>query len=108
MNHHPTACPACDAKGDLAAGVFKADLLAVRSRQSRSVVGQHFAVTDAQGLDPALLAEGQGDEKPEFDQFRNAKVLVQLLPKRVVSDVGVPDDRAGVGQRDFFALGKFV
>lgn len=63
---------------------------------------------DAQGFDPTLLAKSQADKKAELDQFRDGEVLVKFFPKRVVGDVGIPGDRAGVGQRDFLALGKLV
>ena len=33
---------------------------------------------------------------------------MQFFPERVVGDVGIPSDRAGVSQRDFFPLGEFV
>jgi hypothetical protein len=33
-------------------------------------------VADAQGLYPALLAEGQADEEAQLDQLRLAEVLV--------------------------------
>ena len=63
---------------------------------------------DAQGFDPTLLAKRQADEKPELDQFRDGEVLMKFFPERVVGDIGIPGDRAGVGQRDFLALGKPV
>ena len=65
-------------------------------------------MADAEGFDPTLLAQGQRDEKPEFDQFGYGEVLMKLLPKRVVRDIGIPRDGAGIGQRDFFTLGKFI
>jgi hypothetical protein len=43
-------------------------------------------VTDAQCFDPALLPEGERDKKAELDQLVGGKVLMQLLPERVVSD----------------------
>ena len=63
---------------------------------------------DAEGFDPALLAEGEADKKTEFDQFRNREVAVQLRPQLVIRDVCVPNDRTGVSQRDFFPFGEFV
>jgi hypothetical protein len=33
---------------------------------------------------------------------------VQLFPQRVVRDIGVPDDCAGVGKRRLLSLAKFV
>jgi len=65
-------------------------------------------VADAEGFDPALLAQGQRDEESKFDQLGYGKVLMKLLPERVVRDIGVPSDGAGVSKRDFFPLGKFI
>ena len=59
---------------------------------------------DAQGFDPTLLAECQSDEKAELDELWDGEVPVQLLPERIVRDVGVPRDRARVSERDFFPL----
>ena len=59
---------------------------------------------DAQGLDPTLLAKCQSDEKAELDELWDGEVPVQLLPERIVRDVGVPRDRARVSERDFFPL----
>src|SRR4051812_15953394 len=68
--------------------------------EPRGVLGQHLAVPDAERLDPALLAEGQRDEEAQLHQLRDAEVLMQLRPQRVVGNVGIPDDRAGVGEGD--------
>ena len=59
---------------------------------------------DAQRLDPALLAAGEGDEKAELDELSLAEMRMQLLPKHVVGDPGVPDDGARVGERDLLAF----
>ena len=45
---------------------------------------------DAEGLDPALLAQRKADEKAELDQFRNREVTMEFFPQRVVGDVGIP------------------
>ena len=79
-----------------------------RRRQTDCVFAQHRAMLDAEGFDPALLAEGEADKKPEFDQFRNREVAVQLRPQLVIRDVCVPNDRTGVSQREFFPFGEFV
>jgi hypothetical protein len=55
-------------------------------------------VPDAERLDPALLAVGEGDEIAELDELLLAEVQTQTLPQRVVGAVGVPDDRARVEQ----------
>jgi hypothetical protein len=65
-------------------------------------------VADAQRLDPALLAAGEGDEKAELDQLSLAEVLVQLLPESIVGDAGVPDNRARVRERGLLALGEAI
>lgn len=77
---------------------------------SQAPVGacEHLVVADIQGLDPALLAAGKGDEKAELDQLRLAEESVQLLPERVVGDPGVPNDGAGVGERRFLAFAEAV
>ena len=61
---------------------------------------------DAERLDPALLSERERDEEAELDELRHREVLVQLRPQRVVCDVGIPDDRAGIGERRFLALAE--
>ena len=33
---------------------------------------------------------------------------MEFFPERIISDSGIPRDRAGVGQRDFFPLGELV
>ena len=38
---------------------------------------------DIQGPQPALLAHRGRDEKPDFDDFGFAKMLVERVPKRV-------------------------
>jgi hypothetical protein len=65
-------------------------------------------VADAQRLDPALLAAGEGDEKAELDELSLAEIRVQLLPERVVGYAGVPDDGAGIGERDLLAFGEAI
>ena len=82
--------------------------MTVRCRDSDGIVGQDFAVADAQGFDPTLLAERKRDEETELDKLGNCEMAVQFLPKRFVGNARVPDNRAGVGQRYFLALGKFL
>lgn len=60
-------------------------------------------MADAQGFDPPLLSQRERDEEPELDQLRHREVFVELLPQRIVRDLGVPDNRARVGQRDLLA-----
>src|ERR1051326_2744561 len=64
-----------------------------RRRQACGRFCERLVMADAERLDPALLPERQRDEKAELDQLRDAEVLVQFCPQRVVGDIGVPDDR---------------
>jgi hypothetical protein len=70
--------------------------------------GEDLIVADAKRLDPALLAEREADEEAELNELGIGEVLVQLRPQRIVSEVGVPDDGAGVGQRGFLALAEVI
>ena len=65
-------------------------------------------MADAESFDPALLAQGQPDEKAQLDQFRYREMLIEFLPKSIVGNIGVPRDGARIGQRDFLALGELV
>lgn len=65
-------------------------------------------MADAQRLDPPLLAEGQPDEEAKLHQFGIAELRVQSLPERVIRQSGVPDDRAGIGKRCFFAFAELI
>ena len=85
----------------------EADIALLR-RKADGIVGKHLAVADAQRLDPALLPEREPDEKSQFREFRHAEMVVQLFPERIVGDIRVPDDGAGVGERHFFALGELA
>ncbi len=69
---------------------------------------EHLAVPDAERLDPSLLAQGEGDEEPELNQFGDREVLVEALPQGIVSDVRVPDDGARVGQRGLLPGAELV
>jgi hypothetical protein len=42
--------------------------------------GKHLVVADTQGLDPALLAAREGDEKAELDQLRLTEEPMEPLP----------------------------
>ena len=55
-------------------------------------------MADPEGLDPALLTAGEGDEEPEFNQLWFGEVAMEIGPELVVGDVGVPKDGAGVSQ----------
>ena len=56
-------------------------------REAGFGVAEHGAVADAEGFDPALLAQGEADEKTQLDQFGIRKVLMQFRPQRVIGDV---------------------
>ena len=66
-------------------------------RQPGGGIPQDLPVTDSQRLDPALLSQGQPDEKTELNQFFGRKVLMQLFPERIVGNFRIPDNRAGIG-----------
>jgi hypothetical protein len=51
-----------------------------RGREAGCGIAEHGAVIDAQGFDPALLSEGERDEKSELNQLGNREVLVQFFP----------------------------
>ncbi|HSF20901.1 MAG TPA: hypothetical protein VLA81_02585 [Burkholderiales bacterium] len=61
---------------------------------------------DPERLDPPLLPQRQRDEEPQLDQLRDAEVLMELRPKRVIRDLGIPDDGTRVGQRNLLPLGE--
>jgi hypothetical protein len=61
-------------------------------------------VAEAQSFDPALLPQGERDEEAQLNEFFSGKVLMQLLPEYVIGNFRIPDNRAGIGQRDFFPL----
>ena len=75
---------------------------------SARVCGIHLVVADTQGLDPALLAAGEGDEKAELDQLILGEEPVQPLPEGVVGDPSVPNDGARVGERRLLAFSEAV
>ena len=47
-------------------------------------------------------------KNPSSTNSAMRKVLMQFCPQRVIGDVGIPGDSAGVSQRDFFPLGELV
>ena len=61
-------------------------------------------MTDSQRLDPALLSQGERDEKAQLNQFFGRKVPMQFFPECIIGNFRIPDNRAGIGQRDFFPL----
>jgi hypothetical protein len=69
---------------------------------------EHLVVVDAEGLDPALLTEGEADEEAQLDQLLGGEAGVKALPESVVGDGGVPHDGAGPGQRRLLALAEAV
>ena len=67
-----------------------------------------FVVADIEGLDPALLAEGEADEESELDYLGSVKCRCSCSRDGVIREGGVPDDGAGIGERGLFALAEFV
>jgi hypothetical protein len=55
-------------------------IMIVTRREPGCGIAEHGAVIDAQGFDPALLSEGERDEKSELNQLGNREVLVQFFP----------------------------
>ena len=55
-------------------------------------------MADPQRLDPSLLAARQSDKEPQLDQLRIGEVGMEVRPERIVGEVRVPDDGAGVAQ----------
>ena len=72
--------------------------------QPRVRARQHLTVTDAEGLDPALLPQSQRDEEAQLHELLLAEVAMQLGPQRVVRQVRVPQDCAGPPQGGFLAF----
>ena len=79
-----------------------------RGGEAGCCVAQHLAMTNAECLDPALLPERESDEKSELYQLGNREVLMEFRPERIVCDIGIPGDRARIGERDFLTLGEFI
>ena len=65
-------------------------------------------VSDPQGLDPALLATGQCDEVPQFDELGFGEVAVKLGPQSVVGDRSVPQNGARVPKGRLLASIKSI
>src|SRR5262245_30204683 len=65
--------------------------------------GHVLVVVDAQQPDPALLAEGQGDEATKLDEFGLGEVLPDALPQ-LVEVLLSPGDRLGVRERGLLAV----
>jgi len=78
----------------------------VRRRQPGGRVGQHFAVPDAERLDPSLLSQGQPNEEAKLDQLGVREMLAQFRPQRRIGDLGIPDDGARVRQCHLLALSE--
>ena len=72
------------------------------ARPTASISAQELSVAEAQSFDPALLPEGERYEKAELNEFFSRKVQMQLFPECVIGNVRIPDDRARIGQREFF------
>jgi hypothetical protein len=77
-------------------------------RETGGGIAEHGAVIDAECFDPALLSKRQRDKKSKLNQLGDREVSVQLFPQSIVGNVGVPRNRAGVGQRDFLSLAELV
>ena len=56
-------------------------------RETGCGIAEYGAMVDAEGFDPALLAEGETDEKTELDQLWDRKMAMQICPELVAGDV---------------------
>ena len=56
-------------------------------RETGCGIAEYGAMVDAEGFDPALLAEGETDEKTELDQLWDRKMPMQICPELVARDV---------------------
>ena len=73
-------------------------------RETTGGPSQDLVVCDTQRLDPPLLPQRKRDEESKLDQLGLAEMRVEAGPQVVVGKVGVPDDRAGPGQRRLLTL----
>jgi len=65
-------------------------------------------VADTQGLDPALLPQGEPDEEAQLNELGVGEVAAEPLPQGVVGDRRLPDNGAGIGQRRFLPIGELI
>lgn len=72
--------------------------------QADGGIAQDFLMTDPEGLDPALLPTGQGDEEAQFHQLGFGEVAMEIRPELVVGDVGIPKDGTGVAEGSLLTL----
>ena len=61
-------------------------------------------MTDSQRLDPALLSQCEPDKEAQLHEFFSREVPMQFFPQCIIGNFRIPDNRAGIGQRDFFPL----
>ena len=61
-------------------------------------------MANPEGLDPALLTAGEGDEEAELHQLWFGEVVMKVGPELVVGDVGVPEDGAGVAEGGLLSI----
>lgn len=61
-------------------------------------------MSDPQRLNPPLLPTRQRDEKAQLHQFGFGEVGVQLLPKVIVGNRCIPQNRARVAKRRLLAI----
>ncbi len=67
-------------------------------------IAQDLSVAEAQSFDPALLPQGERDEEAQLNEFFSGEVPMQFFPECIIGNFRIPDNRAGIGQRDFFPL----
>jgi len=71
-------------------------------------IAEDLVVPEVERLHEALRARGEGDEAAELDDLCLVEVRVQPLPEHVVGEVGVPGDRARVGEGRLLPLVESV
>lgn len=65
-------------------------------------IAQHLLMADPEGFDPPLLSAGQGDEEAQFHQLWFGEMAMEIGPKLVVGNVGIPKDGARVPEGGLF------
>src|SRR5689334_23202654 len=79
-----------------------------RLLQAAAPLRRKLLVADVPGLDHALLAVRDRDERAELDELFLAEVRAQPPPQRVVDARGIPDEVARVEERGLLPLGEGV
>ncbi len=57
-------------------------------------------------FDPSLLSERERDKAAQLHNFGYGEVLMKFCPKRVVGNIGIPDNGTRVSQSHLLTFGK--